>query len=82
MKAQILSQSQYMESPLTLGFQNEKLMLQMLKTMEVKDLKESVNGLFKSGNVARVHLSAYLKSPEAVEFFRTQFIEKDKSLVN
>ncbi len=42
----------------------------MLMTMEPKDLKESINGLFKSGNVARVHLCAYLKSPEAVEFFR------------
>jgi hypothetical protein len=60
-----------MESPFTMGFQNEKLLVQMLKVMEVKDLKASINGLFRSGNVTRVHLCAYLKSPASVDYFRT-----------
>jgi hypothetical protein len=54
-----------------MGFLNEKLLLQMLKTMEVKDLKVNINGLFRSGNVSRVHLCVYLKSPGAVDYFTT-----------
>jgi hypothetical protein len=55
-----------MDSPLTLGFLNERFMVTMLRVMEVKDLKEGVNGLFRSGNVPRVHLCSYLRSSEAV----------------
>jgi hypothetical protein len=54
----------------------------MLKVMEQQDLREPISGLFKFGTVPTIHLCSFLVSSDAIKYFMTQFVEKDKTMLN
>ena len=65
-----------------MGFQHEKLLVEMLKVLDLQDLKASISGVFKHGTVSTVQLCSTLTSPEEINWFIGQFIDKDKGLMS